>query len=64
MYANATHANRPTVLTRADRARQAAAVRAHDARIARAAANNRLFRLAYHCAAVALVVAMFYSATV
>lgn len=64
MYANATHANRPTVLTRADRARQAAAVRAHDARIARAAANNRLFRLAYHCAAIALAVAMFYSATV
>lgn len=64
MYSNATRSNRPSALTAADMARMSAAVARHDARIARAAANNRLFRLAYHCAAVALLVAMFYSATV
>lgn len=63
MYANATRSNRPSALTAADMARMSAAVARHDARIARHAANNRLFRLAYHCAAVALLVAMFYSAT-
>lgn len=48
----------------ADRAaRMAAAVAKHDARKRRAAMVNRLARLAIMCGAVALAVAMFYSAT-
>lgn len=44
-------------------ARMAAAVAAHDARKCRAAMVNRLARLAILCGAVALAVALFYSAT-
>ncbi len=54
---------RPSALTAADHARQRIALRMHDARIARAASASRLYRLAYHCGALALAVAMFYSAT-
>lgn len=63
MTSNRYHANRPTPYTAANRARMAAAIAAHDKRIARAAMWNRLYRIAYTCAAIALGVALFYSAT-
>ena len=62
MGSNRFHANRPTAYTPADRARQAAALARHDARLARAAAKNRLYRIAYACAVIAVGVALFYSA--
>lgn len=63
MTRNRDHANRPSALTPADRARMAAAIAAHDKRIARAAMWNRLSRLACCALAVAVAVALFYSAT-
>lgn len=57
------HANRPTALTQADHARQRAAVAAWDARIAAARRRERLARLAYLAAAVALAAHLFYAAT-
>ena len=63
MNINRYASNRPTVLTASDRARQAAAIARHDAAIARNAAWGRLYRIAYTCAAIALGVALFYSAT-
>lgn len=63
MNTNRHASNRPTAITPAGRARQAAAIAAHDARLARAAAKNRLYRIAYTCGAIALGVALFYSAT-
>lgn len=63
MYANRYHANRPSALTAADRARMAAAVARFDA--ARAAARRRE-RFA-RAAAVALIIAAgvtpFYAAS-
>lgn len=58
---NRHHARAPTRLADADRERQAAAIRAHDRRIARAAAVQRIARLAYCGILVAIVVIFFYS---
>ena len=63
MNINRNASLRPTAITPANRARQAAAIAAHDARLARAAAIARLQRLAYWLAFVALTVTLFYSAT-
>ena len=63
MNINRNASLRPTAITPADRARQAAAIAAHDARLARAAAKNRLYRIAYTCTVIAVGVALFYSAT-
>jgi hypothetical protein len=57
------HSAKPSPLTADQRARMAAAVARHDARIATAARKARLARLAYVCASIALSVAVFYSAT-
>lgn len=63
MYANRHHAARPSALTAADRARQAAAVARADA--ARAAARRRevLSRLIVCALAVAAGLALFYAAS-
>lgn len=63
MYANRHHAARPSALTAADRARQAAAVARADA--ARAAARRRelLARFAVVALAVAAGLALFYAAS-
>ena len=63
MNINRNASNRPTAITPVDRARQAAAIARHDAAIASKAAWNRIYRIAYTCAAIALGVALFYSAT-
>ena len=63
MNANRHHADRPTALTPADHARQRAAVAAWDARIAAARRRERVARLAYWAAALALAVSLFYAAT-
>ena len=63
MNINRNASLRPTAITPADRARQAAAIARHDAAIARKAAWSRIYRLAYTCAVIAVGVALFYSAT-
>lgn len=63
MYANRTRANRPTRITAADRARQAAAIARHDKRQAQARARERISRLIAYCAVIVIGVALFYAAT-
>lgn len=63
MYANRTHANRPTRITAADRARQAAAIARHDKRQAQARARERINRLITCCAVIVIGLVLFYSAT-
>lgn len=57
------HARRPTAITPGDRLRMERATAAYDARIAAARRRERLARLAYLAAAVALAVHLFYAAT-
>lgn len=63
MNRNRDHAAQPSRLTDADRKRQAAAVAAHDARIARARRNERLARLAIFALVVGVMVCIFIRAT-
>lgn len=63
MYANRTHANRPTIITAADRARQAAAVARHDKRQARDRARERIARLIVIGCFIVAAVAGLYAAT-
>lgn len=63
MYANRTHANRPTRITAADRARQAAAIARHDKRQAQARARERVARLAVFAMAIIAGVMLFYGFT-
>lgn len=63
MYANRTHANRPTRMTAADRARQAAAIARHDKRQAQARARERIAHLIVICCFIVAAVAGFYAAT-
>lgn len=63
MYANRTHANRPTRITAADRARQRQAIARHEKRQARARARERINRLIVCCAVIVIGLVLFYSAT-
>lgn len=63
MYANRHHAARPSALTAADRARQAAAVARADAARAAARRRERVARFAVVALAVAAGLALFYAAS-
>jgi hypothetical protein len=54
-------ARNPRSLSDINRARMAAAVARHDARIATAQRKARIARLAYACGALALSLSIFYS---
>lgn len=63
MYANRYHANRPSPLTAADRARMAAAIARFDAERAAALRRERLARAAAVALIIAAGVALFYAAS-
>lgn len=63
MYANRTHANRPTRITAADRARQAAAIARHNKRQERERARERINRLIVIGCFIVAAVAGFYAAS-
>ena len=58
---NRHHDHAPSRITQEDRERQAAAIRIHDRRRAQAAARERIARLIYCSALIALAFGLFYS---
>lgn len=63
MNRNRDRAAQPSRMTDADRKRQAAAIAAHDARIARARRKERIARFACIALVVGAMVAIFLKAT-